>query len=48
MNFTEFIDVCKRLRIRILFSVNAFESEYPKNDEWGNIYELIPEKYPLV
>ena len=39
MNFTGFIDVCKRLGIRISFSVNSYESEYPKNDESGNIYE---------
>ena len=39
MNFLRFIDVCKRLGIRILLSINACESEYLKCDNSGNIYE---------
>ena len=39
MNFSGFIDACKRLGIRIPFSVNSYESEYPKTDESDNIDE---------
>ena len=48
MNFTGFIDVCKRLGIRISpFSVNSYESEYPKTmNPVTLIYES--EKSPLV
>ena len=36
MNFTGFINVCKRLGIRISFSLNSYQTEYHKNDESGN------------